>query len=127
TIAKSLAAHPKLAGEIARWQRENPVDLSNRARIATDDWPYIYLAYPRVPSLYFLLGGLLLGLFAYGCWRLGLSRHVARGSLEYCHLFFTGAAFLLLEVQNISKASVVLGNTWLVNAVVISGVLLMVL
>jgi hypothetical protein len=30
-------------------------------------------------------------------------------------------------VQNISKASVVLGNTWVVNAVVISGVLLMIL
>jgi len=38
-----------------------------------------------------------------------------------------GAAFLLLEVQNISKASVVLGNTWDVNAVIISAVLLMVL
>ena len=43
------------------------------------------------------------------------------------HFFFLGAAFLLLEVQNISKASVVLGNTWFVNAVVISGILLMVL
>jgi hypothetical protein len=43
------------------------------------------------------------------------------------HFFFLGAAFLLLEVQNISKASVVLGNTWLVNAVIITGVLTMVL
>jgi hypothetical protein len=38
-----------------------------------------------------------------------------------------GSAFLLLEVQNISKASVVLGNTWQVNAVIISGVLSMAL
>ena len=36
----------------------------------------------------------------------------------YVDLFFMGAAFLLLEVQNISKASVVLGNTWVVSAVV---------
>jgi hypothetical protein len=36
-----------------------------------------------------------------------------------------GAAFLLLEVQNVSKASVVLGNTWQVNAVIVSGVLSM--
>jgi hypothetical protein len=34
---------------------------------------------------------------------------------------------MLLEVQGISKASVVLGNTWLVNAVVVSGVLIMIL
>lgn len=30
---------------------------------------------------------------------------------------------MLLEVQNISKASVVLGNTWQVNTVIISGIL----
>lgn len=43
------------------------------------------------------------------------------------HFFFLGAAFLLLEVQNISKASIVLGSTWQVNAVIISGVLWMIL
>ena len=43
------------------------------------------------------------------------------------HFFFLGAAFMLLEVQNISKAAVVLGNTWSVNAVIISGILAMVL
>ena len=46
---------------------------------------------------------------------------------SHWHFFFLGAAFLLLEVQNISKASVVLGNTWLVNAVIVSGILLMIL
>jgi hypothetical protein len=34
---------------------------------------------------------------------------------------------MLLEVQNISKAAVVLGNTWVVNAVIISGVMIMIL
>jgi hypothetical protein len=34
---------------------------------------------------------------------------------------------MLLEVQNVSKAAVVLGNTWVVNAVIISGVLVMIL
>jgi hypothetical protein len=38
-----------------------------------------------------------------------------------------GAGFMLLEVQNVSKASVVLGNTWAVNAVIISGVMVMIL
>ncbi len=33
----------------------------------------------------------------------------------------------MLEVQNVSKAAVVLGNTWTVNAVIISGVLVMIL
>ncbi|HEY5731803.1 MAG TPA: hypothetical protein VIS72_17280, partial [Anaerolineales bacterium] len=45
------------------------------------------------------------------------------GKSGFWHFFFLGAAFLLLEVQNISKASVALGNTWQVNAVIITGVL----
>jgi hypothetical protein len=51
----------------------------------------------------------------------------ARWHRSHWHFFFLGAAFLLLEVQNISKASIVLGNTWEVNAVIISGVLIMIL
>ena len=49
------------------------------------------------------------------------------GAATHWHFAFLGAAFLLLEVQNISKASVVLGNTWNVNAVIVSGVLVMAL
>ena len=42
-------------------------------------------------------------------------------------LIVLGAAFLLLEVQNISKASVILGNTWQVSAVIVSAILGMIL
>ena len=52
---------------------------------------------------------------------------ISRWGRPHWHFFFLGAAFMLLEVQNISKASVVLGNTWVVNAVIISGILIMVL
>jgi hypothetical protein len=51
----------------------------------------------------------------------------ARWRRSHWHFFFLGAAFLLLEVQNISKASVILGNTWQTNAVIVSGVLVMAL
>lgn len=127
TLQTSLAGNPRLAENIARWQAETPVALPRTARVATDDWPYLYLASPRIPSLYFLLAGLLAALFFYGQWRLGMSRLTVGWNLSHWHFFFLGAAFLLLEVQNISKASVVLGNTWLVNAVMISGILLMIL
>src|SRR4030095_14454931 len=52
---------------------------------------------------------------------------IVRWSVSHWHFFFLGAAFLLLEVQNISKAAVVLGNTWEVNAVIISSILAMAL
>ena len=108
-------------------QKKFPIKLTFSTPIATDDWPYIYLAQPRIPVLYFLLAGLLaLLLFrSYRYWRAtGL---VGRWTTPHWHFFFLGAAFMLLEVQNISKASVALGNTWEVNAVIVSGVLCMIL
>jgi spermidine synthase len=126
-IHANLQANPRLDEQIALWQSESPVDLPGTTPVATDDWPYLYLAGPQIPTLYFLLAGLLAALYFYGQKRLGLSRLAIGWGTSHWHFFFLGAAFLLLEVQNISKASVVLGNTWLVNAVVISGILLMIL
>jgi spermidine synthase len=127
TIATNLAAQPKLAAEIARWQADLPITLTGTTPMATDDWPYIYLQKPAIPALYWILAGLLPGLVWYGRKRLGIQRGTHTWDRWQWHFFFLGAAFLLLEVQNISKAAVVLGNTWLVNAVIISGVLVMAL
>jgi hypothetical protein len=126
-IRQQLAGNPRLAGQIERWQAEYPLALTGSTRIATDDWPYIYLPKPSIPMLYFLLALLMLGLVGYGKLRLGAEMAMGRWTRPQWHFFFLGSGFLLLEVQNISKASVVLGNTWLVNAVVISGILTMVL
>ena len=124
---RQIDANPRLSKAIAGWHKENPVVLAGTTPVATDDWPYIYLATPRIPILYYLLGGLMVLLFVRGSSQLDLGAMVTRWRRNEWHFFFLGAAFLLLEVQNISKASVVLGNTWFVNAVVISGILVMVL
>src|SRR5262249_8972000 len=112
---------------IAGLQQAYPVSLSYSTKVSTDDWPYIYLQKPRVPLLYYLLAGLmvLVAWRSYHAWNaVGI---LGRWQGLHWHFFFFGAAFLLLEVHNISKASVVLGNTWQVNAIIISGVLLMIL
>ncbi|MCA9086734.1 MAG: methyltransferase domain-containing protein, partial [Planctomycetaceae bacterium] len=109
------------------WQNAFPVSYSGNTRIATDDWPYIYLESPRIPRLYFLLAGLMPILLVYAQKRTGAENLIGRWTSSEWHFALLGAAFLLLEVQNISKASVVMGNTWLVNAVVISGILCMIL
>jgi hypothetical protein len=126
-VSKQIAAHPRLAAQIDAWNRDKPLTLTGNTRITTDDWPYLYLESPRIPSLYFLLGGLLLLLLVRGIGRSHFRELVTGWDRTHWHFFFLGAAFLLLEVQNVSKASVVLGNTWLVNAVIISAVLAMVL
>ena len=45
----------------------------------------------------------------------------------YADLFFMGAAFLLLETKNIATFALLFGTTWLVNALVFAGVLIIVL
>lgn len=127
TAKKQITKHEKLASLIEKWQKNYPLSLTYTTKIATDDWPYIYLKKPAIPIIYFLLAGLMVILLirCYRHWHAyGL---ISKWKRSYWHFFFLGAAFLLLEVQNISKASVVLGNTWEVNAVIISGVLAMIL
>jgi spermidine synthase len=124
---KQIEKDPRLKSLIHQLQESYPVALTYTTKLATDDWPYIYLESPRIPLLFYLLAGLmvLVALRSYYGWNaIGI---VANWNRWHSHFFFLGAAFLLLEVQNISKASVVLGNTWQVNAVIVSGVLLMIL
>jgi spermidine synthase len=126
-VRESLAANARLSALISRFERENPVGLTYTTRVATDDWPYLYLERPWVPTLYWLLAGMLVLLYFLGRRHLRVPGELRRWGRVPWHFFFLGAAFMLLEVQNISKASVVLGNTWLVNSVIVSGVLIMVL
>jgi spermidine synthase len=125
---KQIDADPRFRVAVQGWQQDIH-RLPGTTPVATDDWPYIYLESPRIPLLFFLLAALLALLFVRGAWRLGLRSAdlLAGWQRQHWHFFFLGAAFMLLETQNISKASVVLGNTWLVNAVVISGILALIL
>jgi hypothetical protein len=126
SVRRSLEQDEELAARIESWSAERPLELGDRTEIATDDWPYIYLESRRIPLLYYLLGGLMLALMLYGRRRLRVPHALLR-ERSHWHFFFLGAAFLLLEVQNVSKAAVALGNTWVVNAVIISAILVMIL
>lgn len=127
TARKQIAQNQRLAAFLDLLQRVSPLSLSYTTKVATDDWPYIYLETPSIPVLYYLLAGLMFLILFRSYKRWGASGLVARWGRSHWHFFFLGAAFLLLEVQSISKASVVLGNTWQVNAVIVSGVLAMIL
>ncbi|MEA2461867.1 MAG: hypothetical protein QOH90_2044 [Actinomycetota bacterium] len=91
---------------------------------ARDDYPFLYLKERTIPSFYLLVIGLILGA------SLAMVR-VASGSLRqmssYLDLFFMGAAFLLLETKNVVQFALLFGTTWVVNALVFTGVLLAVL
>jgi SAM-dependent methyltransferase len=95
---------------------------------STDDWPYLFVRQRSVPAPMLLLAvillipcvaivGFLLKPETAGGGRWALDRH----------FFFLGAAFLLVEVHNVSRLACVFGTTWVVNVWVISGVLLAIL
>lgn len=122
-----IDGNPRLAKLIAQWQADEPLSFPHTTPVATDDWPYIYLETPRIPSLFLVLAALLAAVTHALRRFVEVPPLVSRWERSHTHFALLGAAFLLLETQNISKASVVLGNTWLVSAVILSGVLGMVL
>ncbi len=124
---KQIAADPRLAALIADWQADLRFQLPGTTEVPTDDWPYLYLEHRQIPPLYLLLCISLLVLFVIGLKRLDSPQILKGWDRTQIHFALLGAGFMLLEVQNISKAAVVLGNTWVVNAVIISGVLFMIL
>ena len=88
----------------------------------TDDWPYLYLQKNGIPKLHLVISLAILGSVTMARFRmLGNTR-----KLNW-HFFALGVAFLLLEVETISRATLLFGMTWEVNAIVISGVLVMIL
>lgn len=101
------------------WRTNPPVN----ARVLTDDWPYLYLIPIAidVPYLMVIAEVLLLAILA--------GRKVLFSKLEWSNwqLFFLGAAFILLELQSISRLALVYGSTALTSAAVITGILIMIL
>src|SRR4030095_6249258 len=90
--------------------------------LSSDDWPYLYLEERQIPRLHLSLSVILLLLFVV------LSRvAVPRGKRLSLHFFFLGAAFLLLEFQNISKTALLFGSTWLVSTLTSSAILALIL
>ena len=89
-----------------------------------DDYPFPYLRTRSIPSLYLLTLGLVLAASLVGVRAAGAPFRQMR---SYLDLFFMGAAFLLLETKNVVQFALLFGTTWLVNALVFGGILLVVL
>ena len=89
---------------------------------STDDWPYLYVKDRSIPFLILIISAVIL-LCTVGL----LLPTLGRPGGTDRHFFFLGAAFLLLEVHNVSKLALLLGTTWWVNTWVISAILVMIL
>ncbi len=117
-VQRSLARDPELRSFV---NERNRMPMAPAAAL-TDDWPYLYQQNRGIPVIIWVMS---LGLVAISALAFrGLK--TTRGGLDW-HFFFLGAAFMLLEVQVISKVALLFGTTWLVNSIVISALLAFIL
>jgi spermidine synthase len=141
-------------GEMQNWwpiglaQVKQPED---DLKIATDDWPFLYLRKPMIPDLSVrgaaIMAGLALLLLAWFVpprpagasmpWRREVGQ-VARywttwrganaGAWTFDgRMFVLGAGFMLVETKAVVHMALVFGSTWMVNSVVFLAVLVMIL
>jgi spermidine synthase len=109
-------------------------------RTATDDWPFLYLREPMIPTLSLrgmaIMGGLgLLLIFLFlprqkqhaTALAEGGIRAPGFGSALNLQLFFLGAGFMLVETKAVVTMALLFGSTWVVNSVVFLAVLVMIL
>lgn len=118
----TVSTNPAVLHCTKHWIPRSDVWLSP----ATDNHPFLYLKENAIPQLYqmtlfgilFLSSITIMTLLARTT-----SLHLIKNHADY---FFMGMAFLLLETKSIVTFSLLFGNTWIVNALVFTGILLMV-
>ena len=91
--------------------------------VATDDWPFFYLAGRLLPADYIqaLVAMLGLTLFSVLLCSGGRLRSVQP------HFLWLGSGFLLIETLSVTRFALLFGSTWIVNSIVFSAILLVIL
>ncbi|MGA9723351.1 MAG: methyltransferase domain-containing protein [Candidatus Binatus sp.] len=107
--------------ELAAYVASNSNVQTQSAALTTDDWPYFYQHEPGIPASVIIILSVLIVLCCLFLRETGTSL----GSLQW-HFFFLGAAFMLLEAQIISRMALLFGTTWVVNSIVISGLMVLI-
>jgi Spermine/spermidine synthase domain len=88
----------------------------------TDDWPFLFLEKRGIPFHYLMPLFIILMLSLIPVRLCGVSSRQVNW-----HLFFMGAAFLLIETKAVTTLALIFGSTWLVNSIVIGAILCMIL
>jgi Spermine/spermidine synthase domain len=92
--------------------------------VTTDDWPYVYLDKRTIPPLFGVSALMMFGLLRRVRRRCSVPSP-GRPSRDEVVMALLGAAFLLLEVAQISRTAALLGISWQPSAAIILGILSM--
>lgn len=105
--------------KVSVWQ---PNPSYDEIPMTFDDWPYLYMRERQIPRVYWQSLLLILIITT-----LILFRSFPETLHPDWHFWFLGAAFILVEFIGVTRLALLFGTTWLVNALAISGVLIMIL
>jgi hypothetical protein len=99
-----------------------PQGDGTEVRLATDNWPFMYLETNRIPNL--VLGVLVATMLLCVAVVVGVEPSVRSPNF---HFLFLGAGFMLLETRSVTQMGLLFGLTWIVNSVVFVSILLTIL
>ena len=126
---RTLKEYPEPPSEVNAYNQGTPLappvrHMRDRSVVpATDNWPFLYMRQPSLPSHYASALGIVLLVSALSVF--GVVRGAARRwSWEF---FFLGAGFMLLETKSIIQFALLWGSTWVVASLTIASVLVMAL
>ncbi len=117
---------PAIAGSRPEnWLKIAPVqvDTEGISLLPTDNWPFLYLREPMIPTLnvrWMLMVVAISGLVLY--WFAPMRKFTPNGQM-----FFLGAGFMLLETKSVVQMALLFGSTWMVNSIIFFAILMMIL
>jgi spermidine synthase len=109
--------NPDLAEYVQKHSRYD----AQSASITTDDWPYFYQRQRGLPVSVIAISVVLILM----CWWFLRTTNMSLTRIRW-PFFFLGAGFMLLEAQIVSKMALLFGTTWVVNSIVISGLMILI-
>jgi spermidine synthase len=98
----------------------------SHATLTSDNWPYFYQKERGLPAAVIGMSASLICLSWFMIRRITGKSLRGTTSMWNLHFFLLGAGFMLLEAQIISKMALLFGTTWVVNSIVVSGLLVLI-
>jgi spermidine synthase len=118
------------------WRHFSPtvvIPPTTQQRLATDDWPFLYLRTASVPALSLrgmaIMGSIAAAMIAPVSWRRRPGGSAVPGQSRgfALQMFFLGAGFMLIETKAVVHMALLFGSTWTVNSIVFFAVLVTIL
>ncbi len=114
------------AAELAKRPRVASHMRSSEILTPSDDWPFLYIRPGVFPWGYLVVLGFIVVLAGVTVPAAFGFRQQPLGRTDWA-LFLMGAAFLLIETRGVTSMSLLFGSTWIVNASIFGGILVLVL